>query len=402
MQPRFEKRDVKPVELPQKPVTVSSPDSEREAPDITTHRHQVEPGDSLSSIFSKAGAPLSDLQKIMRADVEYLALETLRPGTTLELTFDKQGKFTGLALEIDPARTVSFTRTSEGTFEYHKAEADTHWVSEVLKGSIEGSFYASARRAGLSDAQIASVRQVLEHKLDFRRELRAGDKFAVIVGHEMSDDQSTGKSRIEAATIERNSQTHTAFRFDDGNYYDEDGRSVLPAFRRWPTPTSYRVSSHFNPNRSHPVTGRRSPHNGVDLATPPGTTIMSTGDGIVKRVGNHPYAGKYVDIDHGNAYKTRYLHLNRILVKKGDKVERGHKIALSGNTGRSTGPHLHFELHIEGRPVDPLEAEIPTAADVASKDVERFEELANHKLAIMGNAASRSDLMLAGIKSSFD
>lgn len=376
--------------------------SAKALPDTQSVRHQIQPGDTLSNIFSAAGAPMADLFKIMQADVEYLSLETLQPGTALQLTFDNEGTFTRLALEIDPARTVFFTRTDDNTFEYHKEEAETRWVSEVLRGDIEGSFYLSARRAGLTQAQIVSVRQLLEHRLNFRRELRAGDTFAVIVGHEMTDDQDTGRSRIEAVSLEQRHNTYTAFRFDDGNYYDDKGRSVLPAFRRWPTPTSYRVSSHFNPNRLHPVTGRRSPHNGVDLATPIGTPIMSTGDGVIDRVGNHRYAGKYIDIDHGNAYKTRYLHLNKILVKRGDKVERGQKVALSGNTGRSTGPHLHFELHVNGRPVDPLTAEIPTAADVPETAIKRFEEQANYRLAVMGSAASRSNLLLAGLQASFD
>lgn len=345
---------------------------------------------------------MSALRNIMEADAEYLALETLQPGTEFQLTFDNNGEFTELALEVDAARTVVFTKTDDATFEYSKIEAETHWVSEVLRGSIEGSFYASALRAGLSKNQIASVSQLLEHQLNFRRDLRAGDNFAVIIGHEMAGDRSTGKSRLEAASLQRGSNTHTAFRFEDGNYYDQSGKSVLPAFRRWPTPTSYRVSSQFSRNRLHPVTGRSAPHNGVDLATPTGTPILSTGDGIVHRIGNHPYAGKYIDIDHGNAYKTRYLHLHKILVKKGEKVQRGHNIALSGNTGRSTGPHLHFELHINGRPVNPLTADIPTAADVPKALARRFEEETNLKLAVMSNAGSRSNLMLAGTRAAFD
>lgn len=362
---------------------------------LTAVHHRVEPGDTLSTIFSSLGVPMADLRKIMEADAEYLALATLQPGTEFRLTFDEANQLTELALEIDAARTIFFTKTDDATFEYRQTEAETQWVSEVLRGTIEGSFYASAIRAGLTENQIASVSQLLKHQVDFRRDLRAGDRFSVIIGQELAGDESTGKSRLEAASLQLRSDTYTAFRFEDGNYYDENGKSVLPAFRRWPTTTPYRVSSHFSRNRIHPVTGRKAPHNGVDLATPRGTPILSTGDGIVQRIGNHPYAGKYIDIDHGNAYKTRYLHLDRILVRKGEKVQRGHKIALSGNTGRSTGPHLHFELHINGRPTDPLKAEIPTAADVPQALAGRFEEETAFKLEVMRNAGSRSNLMLA-------
>ncbi|MFO8141506.1 MAG: LysM-like peptidoglycan-binding domain-containing protein, partial [Marinobacter sp.] len=227
--------------------------------DTKTLRHQVQSGDTLSGIFSSLGASMSDLHKIMEADVEYLALATLQPGTKFQLSFDQDGQFTELALEVDAARTVYFTRTDDDSFDYRKTEAETQWVSEVLRGDIHGSFYASAVRAGLTAHQIAAVSQLLEHQLNFRRDLRAGDQFAVIIGHEMVDNRSTGKTRLEAASLQRGSDTHTAFRFDDGNYYDESGRSVLPAFRRWPTATSFRVSSHFNPKRKHPAGNRVFP-----------------------------------------------------------------------------------------------------------------------------------------------
>lgn len=368
----------------------------------TTVRHRVQPGDTLSTIFTSLGASMSDLRKIMEADAEYLALATLQPGTEVRLSFNATGLLTEMALEIDAARTIFFTRTDDATFEYRQTESETRWVSEVLRGTIEGSFYASALRAGLTESQIASVSQLLEHQVNFRRDLRAGDRFSVIIGQEMAGNESTGKNRLEAVSLQLGSDTHTAFRFEDGNYYDLNGKSVLPAFRRWPTNTPYRVSSPFSRNRIHPVTGRKAPHNGVDLATPRGTPILSTGDGIVQRIGNHPYAGKYIDIDHGNAYKTRYLHLDRILVRKGQKVQRGHKIALSGNTGRSTGPHLHFELHINGTPTDPLKAEIPTAADVPTALAKRFEKEAEFKLEVMTRAGSRSNLMLAGTRGTSD
>ncbi|WP_372987140.1 LysM-like peptidoglycan-binding domain-containing protein [Marinobacter sp.] len=250
------------------------------APLTTVHR-RVGPGDTLSTMFSSLGAPMSDLRKIMEADAEYLALATLQPGTEFRLTFDEAGQLTELALEIDAARTIFFTKTDDDTFEYRQTEAETRWVSEVLRGTIEGSFYASALRAGLTENQIASVSQLFKHQVNFRRDLRAGDRFSVIIGQEMVGDESTGKSRLEAPSLYLGSNTHTAFRFDDGNYYDENGKSVLPAFRRWPTTTPYRVSSHFSRNRIHPVTGRKAPHNGVDLATPRGTPILNTGDGIV-------------------------------------------------------------------------------------------------------------------------
>lgn len=363
---------------------------------------RVETGDTLSRIFRANNAPLEDLQEVLAADAEYLHLETLKPGTRLGLHFNEQGQFSELILFLDPARHVTYSRQPDGAFVHQAFEEETFWVSEVLRGTINGSFYASAMQAGVTQAQILLTDQLLGSQLNFRRDLRAGDRFSIIIGHEMTGTQSTGKTRIEALSLERSARTHYAFLYDDGNYYDEKGESVTPAFLRLPTRKQYRVSSHFNPRRLHPVTGRVAPHNGVDLATPTGTPILSTGDGIVSRIGNHPYAGKYVDIDHGGSHTTRYLHLHKILVRKGAAIERGQKIALSGNTGRSTGPHLHFEFHINGRPVDPLTADIPTAAAIPETEIASFKRKLREQRTVMKHAASRSELAMTQGLPGFD
>ncbi|MFA0071441.1 peptidoglycan DD-metalloendopeptidase family protein, partial [Vibrio breoganii] len=117
---------------------------------------------------------------------------------------------------------------------------------------------------------------------------------------------------------------------------------------------------------------RISPHNGTDFATPVGSPVYSTGDGRVIAIRNHPYAGKYIVIEHNSVYKTRYLHLSRFLVKKGHQVKRGQKIALSGTTGRVTGPHLHFEVLVRGRAVDSMKANLPLASSILPENKGAF------------------------------
>ncbi|MFA0698865.1 peptidoglycan DD-metalloendopeptidase family protein, partial [Vibrio sp. 10N.222.49.C9] len=122
----------------------------------------------------------------------------------------------------------------------------------------------------------------------------------------------------------------------------------------------------------HPVTRRISPHNGMDFAIPTGTPVLAAADGKVIMVRNHPYAGKYLVIEHGSIYKTRYLHMSRIQVKRGQMVKRGQRIGLSGATGRVTGPHLHYELLIRNRAVDPMTANIPMAKSVPDSEMAEF------------------------------
>ncbi|BES71334.1 peptidoglycan DD-metalloendopeptidase family protein [Marinobacter nanhaiticus D15-8W] len=350
-------------------------------PQPTSVDYQIQSGDTLSEIFEKQAIPARTLHQLLEADAEFLALETLQPGTSLRFSFDSNKQLQSLELELDPARTVTYSRLEGGDFEHELVTKPLHWHTALVAGDIQGSFYASGLEAGLNKGQVAQVSQLLKNKLNFRRDLRAGDTFSVVVGEEMTATEATGNTRIEAIVMHRGSKNYYAFLYSDGNYYDESGESVTPAFLRYPTKRHYRVSSPFNPRRLHPVTGRRSPHNGVDLATPSGTPIMSTGDGIVSRIGNHPYAGKYVEVEHSGAFKTRYLHLSKILVKRGQAVKRGEKIALSGATGRVTGPHLHFEFHVKRHPVNPLTAKIPTSAQVPEDGLVAFKRQIRRQMA---------------------
>lgn len=377
--------------------TQSSNNSDGDAKGPLAVDYEIQKGDTLSEIFEDKGIPAALLQHILEADSEYLSLETLMPGKVLTFRYNDEHQLTALDLQLDPARKVSFVRQDDDSFIHQQVESKTHWESQILTGEIRGSFYASGLKAGLSEAQVASLSHLLKNKLNFRRDLRAGDTFAVMVGHEITEeDQATGQMRIEAVSLSRGKHVYNAFLYNDGNYYDENGESILPAFLRWPTARHFRVSSPFNPKRLHPVTGRRAPHNGVDLATPSGTPVRSTGDGVVTRIGNHPYAGKYIDIDHNGSFETRYLHLSKIMVKRGERVKRGEKIALSGNTGRTTGPHLHFEFHVKGRPVNPLTADIPTAASVPRKDLASFKSQVHQQLALMRAATDPASLVATG------
>lgn len=368
-----------PMQSAEKPSIPAVPEQQKPLP----VSYDIQKGDNLSAIFEAHDIPVGTLHKLLQADAEYLALETLQPGTALRFRFNNKGQLQRLALQIDPARTVTYDRLDDGQFEYNLNTLPTHWEASVVRGNIQGSFYTSGLAAGLSKGQVIQIGQLLKSKLDFRRDLRAGDTFEVLVGREMTTTGPTGNTRVEAISLHRGRHDYNAFLYSDSNYYDENGESVTPAFLRYPTARHYRVTSPFNLNRLHPITGRRAPHNGVDLAAPSGTPVMSTGDGIVKLIGNHPYAGKYIEIDHSGAFSTRYLHLSRILVKRGETVKRGERIALSGNTGRTTGPHLHFELRVNHQPVNPLTADIPTSTKVPANTLSKFESTVREKLAKM-------------------
>lgn len=344
----------------------------------------VRQGDTLSVLFDRYNIGQTTLRYILSADESLLALETLRPGQVLSFRYKNNTQYLKeMTLYKHPGYRVIYKRVADNAFNYEVVRPAGQWRNERISGTIEGIFYLSARRAGLTEAETVTVTRIFQDQLNFSRTIQKGDQFQVVRSVQTIGGQATGQTRINSARIQRRAYEHTAFLFDDGRYYDKQGKSLARGFTRTPLATSYRISSPFNPKRKHPVTGRVGPHNGIDFATPKGTKVLSTGDGVVSRVGNHPFAGRYVDIQHGGQYKTRYLHLHRVLVRKGESVSRGQTVALSGNSGRSTGPHLHFELHVHGRPVDPMKANIPISRSIPKKHQQAFTKLVVEQTAML-------------------
>ena len=336
--------------------------------------HTIQSGDTLEKIFNQYGFPISTMYELLEADQEYLVLDPLQVNDKLRFETNEKDELVRLSRRIDPSKTVVYEKHEAGGFVYSEDLKPITWAQFTKHGEVQGSFYLSAKRTGLSDANVMVISDLLSNRLDFRRDLRKGDQFDVVLKQGQVDGETFGPVQVEAVRMRVRGQDYQAFLHSDGRFYDEDGNSLTSALRRWPTAARYRISSPFNPGRLHPVTGRVSPHNGTDLATPTGTKVYATGDGIVSRTANHRYAGKYIDIDNIGKYSTRFLHLSKILVKRGQRVKRGQVIALSGSTGRITGPHLHYELHINGKPVNPMTAKIPTMQSIPSDEKAAFKQ----------------------------
>ncbi|KJY86938.1 peptidase M23 [Vibrio neptunius] len=334
----------------------------------------VKVGDTLSSIFSSWNLPYHTLQKVLEADLTSLKLDTIKPGDHLEFVIDADSRqLKSLIFHQSLVEQAIYEKETSGQFSYRFEEQPGQWRSKLYSGNIKGSFSLTAHKLGLTTTQIANMTRVLRDKVNFARDLRAGDSFNILVNEQYLATHKTGNTEIEGISLTIRGKEVAAFLAPDGRFYDRQGNSLEQAFDRFPVTRAYRrITSPFNPKRKHPVTGRISPHNGTDFATPVGTPIYSTGDGKVIAIRNHPYAGKYLVIEHNSVYKTRYLHLSRFLVKKGQHVKRGQKIALSGATGRLTGPHLHFEVLVRNKAVDPMKANLPLATSIPKSMSQAF------------------------------
>ncbi|MBU9843942.1 murein DD-endopeptidase MepM [Rahnella ecdela] len=335
---------------------------DKTANEAGVHEYVVSTGDTLSSILNQYGIDMSEIAALSDANRD---LRNLKVGQQISWTLNDAGDLQRLTWEKSRRETYTFDR-SGNAFKSSLETLKGEWKDTVIKGSLNGSFVTSARAAGLSSGEVSAVIKALQWQLDFRK-LQKGDDFAVLMSHEVLDGKNE-QSELQAVRMRTGGKDYYAVRAEDGKFYDRSGSGLAKGFLRFPTGKQYRVSSNFNPRRLNPVTGRIAPHRGVDFAVPVGTPVLAVGDGEVVVAKNGGAAGNYVAIRHGRQYMTRYMHLRKILVKPGQKVKRGDRIALSGNTGRSTGPHLHFEMWINQLAVNPLTAKLPRTEGLTGKD----------------------------------
>ncbi|MWP61134.1 murein DD-endopeptidase MepM [Gilliamella sp. Pas-s25] len=323
-------------------------------------------GDTLHDILIRYNVNRNDIYQLT---TKFKQLANLRIGQQISWTTDDNHNLQTFSWTIS-SNNIRIYEKSGDKFVESSETAEVVPQDIVIKGDIKTNFVADARKSGLTSNEIGIITRALQWRLDFRR-LQVGDKFSVVLTREMHG-KTLSNSQLLGVRVKNGTKDYYAILADDGKYYDINGSSLSQSFFRYPLAKKARVSSGFNPRRLHPVTGQIAPHNGVDFAVSRGTPVLSVGNGEVVIAKYSGSAGNYIAIRHGRQYMTTYMHLDKILVKPGQQVKQGDKIGLSGNTGRSTGPHLHFELHINNKPVNPLTASLPISEGLTGKSKKAF------------------------------
>ncbi|MCE0802415.1 murein DD-endopeptidase MepM [Buttiauxella sp. A2-C1_F] len=335
---------------------------DKTAGETGVHEYVVSTGDTLGSILNQYGIDMGDISQLATVDKD---LRNLKIGQQISWTLNDDGELQRLTWEMSRRETRTYDR-SGSTFKLSSEMQQGEWVNNVLKGTVGNSFVSSAKDAGLTSAEISSVIKAMQWQMDFRK-LKKGDEFSVLMSREMLDGKRE-QSQLVGVRLRSSGKDYYAIRAEDGKFYDRSGSGLAKGFMRFPTAKQFRISSNFNPRRLNPVTGRVAPHKGVDFAMPQGTPVLAVGDGEVVMAKRSGAAGYFVAIRHGRTYTTRYMHLKKLLVQPGQKVKRGDRIALSGNTGRSTGPHLHYEVWVNQQAVNPLTAKLPRTEGLIGSD----------------------------------
>jgi murein DD-endopeptidase len=340
-------------------------------------RHAIQRGETLSGLWNPVwNLPTATLYRLLEDRDSARALNRLRVGQEIEWRVDPEGKLERLRLWTSASEGMEWVRrTEEHQFDLARIRNQSEITHIVVSSEVRGNVSSTlAEIPELSRSGAAALSVLLDRHLPLRERAREGDEFTLLIEQErLSGDTDPHAVRLLAFDYRGQSLNMTAARHSNGRYYRPDGTSLLPPFDRRPFSGSYRISSSFDTRRRHPVTGRVAPHNGTDFAMPVGTPIVAPADGVVTRVDYGPYNGRFIVLSHGQGYSTVYLHLQRALVQQGQRIERGQRIALSGNTGRTTGPHLHYELHVNGRPVDAMRAELPSSDSLTGDELRQFQ-----------------------------
>ena len=338
--------------------------------------HEVMNGENLSIIFEDFKVPLNTAYRIFRLDKENL-LSQIRPGDSMKFSYLGEN-ITSIEIFKDNLNSLLIDISNE--IKIKKVKKDVELIQSYKSGVIQSSFYEAALMADIPDSIIMDFAYIFGWDIDFVFDIREGDSFYVVYETPYSDGAAVKNGDIILAKFINNGKTYSANRFfvneNKKEFFDNEGNNLQKAFLRAPLDFAY-ISSHFNPNRMHPVLHKIRAHNGVDYAASSGSPVRTTGNGTVHYAGRRNGCGNEIVIKHSNDYSTRYCHLNKFKsgIKKGTKVIQGETIGFVGSTGLATGPHLHYEFKIGNKHVDPVKLQLPSAEPISQNLRPDFDKI---------------------------
>lgn len=344
---------------------------------------KVGSGDTLMDVLMRAGVDAPDANQAIEALSDVYNPRALKAGQRVTVTFDKPahgfgvGGFTKVSLNPDPLREVVARRTDEGSFSGLEAKRQVSREISHLSGTIKSSLFESAQAVGVPAQVIIAMIRALSYDVDFQRDLQSGDGFDVMFEAFYDTKGKLVRSGdMLFASVNLSGKPIAMYRHEsDGGvveYFNDKGESIKKALLKTPVDGA-RITSGFG-QRNHPILGFTKMHKGVDFGVPTGTPIQAAGDGVLEVAGFNGSYGNYIRIRHGNNYATAYAHMSRIAqgMKAGKRVTQGQIIGFVGTTGRSTGPHLHYEVLMGASQVNPLSVKMPTNVKLAGREMDRF------------------------------
>lgn len=349
-----------------------------EASPVKSIESSIEPGETLISVFRKHGLNIEDLFAMRQAAASVHRLRQVHPGQPYRFTIDKNNCVNSFTYGINDNTILKIERDENG---FWAQKCDIPYESRVLTlgGQIDDSLIATLGSSREDIALAISISDILAWDVDFNTDLRRGDSFKIIVEGLYIEGVFRKYGKIISIEFVNDGRTHKAFLFEQNgrpDYFDPDGKSLKKAFLK--APLSFRrVSSSFSRSRRHPILKINRPHHGIDYVAPTGTPVSATASGRISFAGPKGAYGKLVILTHRNGMQTYYGHLSRIAsgVHAGKQIQQGDLVGYVGSTGLSSGPHLHYEMRQNTRPINPAHFRMQAGDPVPPSRMSDFQRV---------------------------
>ncbi len=347
---------------------------------------EVQKGDTLMGLLIDAGVRRDEAHSAIAALEAVFAPRELKPGQELRLNLSLEPvrfvseaapQLVGLSLKPSLERDVKVTRGLDGGFVAEAIERPLSLEVALAHSSIESSLFEAGQANDVPLTVLSDVIRAFSYDVDFQRDIQPGDLYEVV--YERFEDEDGNLARtgeVLYASLTLSGKAIGIYHYTDRDgftdFYDSEGHSLRKALLRTPIDGA-RISSGFG-MRKHPILGYSKMHKGVDFAAATGTPVFAAGNGTIVKIGRNGGYGNYIQIKHSSGYATAYAHLSKFAkgLKKGSRIGQGDVIAYVGTTGRSTGPHLHYEVLVNGKQVNPADVKLPTGQTLTDKELRLF------------------------------
>ena len=348
----------------------------------------IRPGDTLFDAIVKVGVAPADAHKAIFAAKTLTNPRKLKPGQTIHLAFarppptiksDEDLILAELLIDLNPKKRLRVARLLDDSFAPGFVARPLLIKIRQAHGIINSSLYEAASARNVPAKTLAKLIRVFSYDVDFQRDIRKGDEFEIfyeVLVDEKEQAVDSGAILYSSLTLSGSRLNVYRFLLSDGmteDHFDDEGRSIRKALMRTPIDGA-KLTSSFG-NRKHPTLGYTRMHRGVDFGAPRGTPIFAAGDGVVDKLGSHGAYGNYIRLRHGLVYHTAYAHLYKYAagLHSGQRVKQGDVIGFVGSTGRSTGPHLHYEVLKHNKQVNPLGVKLPSGLALEGHELANFQ-----------------------------
>lgn len=341
---------------------------------------QVRSGETFEEAIQRAGVGEAEARAVARTLSNAFDVSSVRAGLKFETAVARprtgrgDARLIGLTVRTSPVSQLTVSRSFDGALRLRSLEEKVTRETHVFAGPINGSLAASAQRLGATSRLTSQATRLFAHKIDFTRDLKAGDRVVFVADRAVTE---SGRTIETGDLLYAEIKGHVFYRFQpagsrEAQYFDADGKNIRSGLMRSPVDGA-RTSSNYGMRR-HPISGYRKMHQGIDFAARSGTPVYAASDGVVVEARRWGGYGNWVRIRHSNGLETGYAHLSRFArgLRAGQRVSQGEVIAYVGSTGASTGPHLHYEIWRNGQRINPAGVKVTTGVELAGADLTAF------------------------------